>query len=153
MGSMMMDADNMLRTAMLAGNAVDRSLQLALGRYPVPFAHLVHLIHLAHRLTARRTGVNSSIDVGCCCAMIQLCTLSDSSSGESLKEMPRAVHPARTSHVIRAALRLVRSLGVGIPGVVLELVGCVTLSVRVKPGTSRGVAVLDMSAFWAELTP
>jgi hypothetical protein len=47
----------------------------------------------------------------------------------------------------------VRRLGVRVAGVVLELVGCVMLSVRVKPGEAREVRVQLIRALWAELTP
>ncbi len=95
-------------------------------------------------------GVNSSIDVGCC-AMIQL--LSRTPPRGSRSKKCRAVRPVRASLVARVVLRLVRCLGVGVPGVVLELVGCITRSARVKLGGSRDVVVHDIRALWAELTP
>jgi len=64
----------------------------------------------------------------------------------------RAVRLARTSLATRVH-RLVRRLGVRVAGVVLELVGCVMLSVRVKPGEAREVRVQLIRALWAELTP
>ena len=159
---------------MLAGNAVDRSLQPVFVGWPIPKPTGQVRDRPARQGQAGRRspvksggpsvsdpplstaslhigpGVNSSIDVGCC-AIIQ--PLSGTAPQGSRSKKCRAVRPVRTSLVARLVLRLVRRLGVGVPGVVLELVGCIMRSVRVQPGGSRDVAVHDIKALWAELTP
>jgi hypothetical protein len=87
---------------------------------------------LPHRLTCT-VGPKfvSSIGVGCL-SMIQ-CRLLDNSSGESLKEMPRRC--SRMYHTVATCVfRLVAGLRVGVPGVVLELIGCGMWSAWAKAG-------------------